>query len=49
MWEARIACSGPGCEAELELLIDDLRELDGVVCDCGYGYTLVAVVEVEPV
>jgi hypothetical protein len=45
---ARIECSDPGCESELEIVLEDLDELHGLVCDCGYGYTLATVSELRP-
>ena len=45
MFEAHIACSG--CPEEIELLIDELGELDGLTCECGYGFVLLALGEVE--
>ncbi len=47
MWLARIRCSGPECEAELELVVGSIAELDGVVCEGGYGHDLLALAEVE--
>jgi hypothetical protein len=45
---ARIECSDPGCEGDLEIVIEGLDELDGLVCDCGYGYVLATVSELQP-
>jgi hypothetical protein len=47
MFAARIACTGAGCDEVIEMLVDDLDELFGVVCSCGYGFELLSVVEVE--
>lgn len=47
MFEARIICSGADCEEELEVLIEDLSELDGLVCECGYGFELLWITQVE--
>ena len=47
---ARLTCSGAECEAELELVVEDLAELDRLaegLCDCGYGMGVLAVSEVE--
>jgi hypothetical protein len=43
MWLASLICSDPGCYEERELLVESLEELDGVVCECGYGFVLLAV------
>jgi hypothetical protein len=45
---ARIECSDPLCEGELEVVIEDLDELHGLVCDCGFGYALATVSELRP-
>jgi hypothetical protein len=49
MLEARIHCTGPDCDAIVEVPVEDLDELEGFVCGCGYGYVLLAVVSLEPV
>jgi hypothetical protein len=43
MWLASLICSDPECYEERELLVESLEELDGVVCECGYGFVLLAV------
>jgi hypothetical protein len=45
MFEAYVACSN--CPEEIEVVIDELGELDGLVCDCGYGFVLISLGEVE--
>ena len=47
MWIARVICSGPDCDDELEIVIGSLDELDGLICDCGYGYAFATIAEVE--
>jgi hypothetical protein len=42
---ATLYCSDPGCDAEVELVIEDLGELDGWPCDCGSGLVLASVAE----
>ena len=49
MLEARIHCTGPGCDAIVEVAVADLDELDGLVCECGYGYILLSVAALEQV
>jgi len=49
MLVATLHCSDPACDAELEVEIEDLRELDGWPCDCGYGLVLLSVIEPIPV
>jgi hypothetical protein len=44
---ARIVCSDPRCTEELEVAIDGLDELDGFVCDCGFGFQLMDVAELR--
>jgi len=43
----RIICSDRDCAEEIDALVEDLDELDGLVCDCGYGTLTLAVAEVE--
>ena len=45
---ARIICSDPECTEELELAVELLDELDGLSCECGYGYVTLAVSELAP-
>jgi hypothetical protein len=47
MWLAHIICSGPTCTSELEVVIDQLDELEQFNCDCGYGFALLDLSEVE--
>jgi hypothetical protein len=42
-----IACSDPGCAEELELHVDAVEEIDRYGCECGYGYVVLAVSEVD--
>jgi hypothetical protein len=44
---ARIVCSDPRCTEELEVAIDELDELDGFVCECGFGFVLTEVGELR--
>jgi len=44
---ATIICSDPDCHEEIELRIESLEELEGVVCDCGFGFVLASVAEVR--
>lgn len=44
---AKIICSDPDCHEELEIPIERLRQLDGYVCECGYGFVLASVAEVR--
>jgi hypothetical protein len=47
MWLAHVLCSAKDCTEELELIVEELEELDGAVCDCGYGFVLRSLSEVE--
>jgi hypothetical protein len=42
---ARIVCSDPDCLEEAEVAIEHLRELEGWVCECGFGFVLMQVSE----
>jgi hypothetical protein len=45
---AKIDCSDPECEGDLEIVIEDLNELHGLVCECGHGFVLTSVSELRP-
>ena len=42
---ATLVCSDPDCDEELEIVIEDMGELAGLVCGCGYGFVLSTVSE----
>ena len=42
---ATIICSDPECTEEVEIAVELLDELDGLSCECGYGYVLLSVSE----
>jgi hypothetical protein len=45
MFVAHIHCSD--CAEEVEVLVDELHELAGLTCECGYGYVLESVAEAD--
>ena len=45
---AKIDCSDPECEGDLEIVIEDLGELGGLTCECGHGFVLTSVSELRP-
>lgn len=47
IWLAHIICSGRDCLEELEVVIAELDELDRLGCDCGHGFVLLSISEVE--
>ncbi len=47
VFEVHIECSGQDCAEELEIVVDELDELDGLSCDCGHGFVLLSLGEVE--
>ena len=44
---ARIVCSDPDCDEELEITVETLTKLDGYVCECGHGFVLESVSELK--
>ena len=42
---ATLVCSDPDCDDELEIVIEDMDELAGLICECGYGFVLSTVSE----
>jgi hypothetical protein len=47
VWIAHVICSGRDCDEELEVVIAELEELDRLGCDCGHGFVLLSISEVE--
>jgi hypothetical protein len=47
MWLVHVICSGPDCAEELEVVAESVEELDHLNCECGYGFTVLSVAEVE--
>jgi hypothetical protein len=41
-------CSDPACDAEVEMEVAELSELDGWPCDCGCGLIPTSIAEVIP-
>jgi hypothetical protein len=44
---AKIVCSDPDCEEEIEVTVESLIKLDGYVCECGHGFVLESVSELK--
>jgi len=42
---AHVHCSD--CPEEVEVLVDELDELDGLNCECGYGFVVESIAEAE--
>jgi hypothetical protein len=42
-----VLCSDPECVEEREIVLVDLDAIDGHACDCGHGFVVVAVSEVD--
>ena len=40
---ATLVCSDPECYEEREVTVEELGELDGLVCGCGHGFVLISV------
>jgi hypothetical protein len=39
----KVVCSDPECAEEREIALGDLDAVDETVCDCGYGFVVVSV------
>lgn len=49
MFEIDVTCTGPECEEEFQVWVEDLDELDAVVCDaCGHSVLTLRVAAYEP-
>jgi len=42
-----VLCSDPACTEERELVVDELDGVDATVCECGHGFVVISVSEVE--
>ena len=40
---AKVVCSDPRCDQEKEVVVDFVDQLNGLVCECGYGFELESV------
>jgi hypothetical protein len=47
MLAAKVVCSDRDCAEWKEIPISDLRHLDGMVCECGFGYVLERIYELS--
>ena len=47
MWLAHVVCSGRDCFEELEVVVDALDDVDRLGCECGHGFVLLSISEVE--
>jgi hypothetical protein len=42
-----VVCSDPDCAEEREVAVESLGAIDDTVCDCGYGFVVVSVSELD--
>jgi hypothetical protein len=42
-----VVCSDPDCAQECEIAVEDLDAVDATVCDCGYGFAVMTVSELD--
>ena len=47
MFLVTIVCSDPECVEEREVAVEDLESVDGYVCECGHGFVLITVSELD--
>lgn len=48
MWLIQVSCSDPGCDDEFEVVVEDLEEVERVVCACEHGVVVLSVSHFEP-
>jgi hypothetical protein len=48
MWIVRVVCSDPECAEEQEVVVDELDEIEAVVCECECCVVAVEVAGFEP-
>jgi hypothetical protein len=44
---AKLICSDPDCPEEVEVAIEHVKDLDGRVCECGFGFVLSQISELR--
>lgn len=49
MWQVLVVCSDDRCAEVREVVVDDLDEVEAVVCECDYNVVLLRVERFEPV
>jgi hypothetical protein len=47
MFLVTIVCSDPECSEEREVAVPDLDAVDGYVCECGHGFVVISVSELD--
>jgi hypothetical protein len=47
MFLVTIVCSDPECTEEREIAVDELDEVEGELCECGHGFVVVSVSELN--
>jgi Zn ribbon nucleic-acid-binding protein len=49
MFEIDVTCTGPDCEEEFQVWVEDLDEVEAAVCDsCGHAVVTLRVAAYEP-
>lgn len=48
MWLIQVTCSDPACTEEFEVVVDELEEVERVVCACEHGVVVLSVSRFEP-
>lgn len=48
MWQVTVICSDEQCAEVIEVFVEELDEVEAVVCECGYNAVLLAVASFEP-
>jgi hypothetical protein len=43
----QIVCSDPECTEEGEIAVEHLEEVEGLVCECGHGFVVISVSELD--
>jgi hypothetical protein len=49
MWQVTVVCSDDRCAEVMEVVVEDLDEIEAVVCECDYNVVLLRVASFEPV
>ncbi|MBK5219247.1 MAG: hypothetical protein JJE35_05620 [Thermoleophilia bacterium] len=48
MWLIQVTCSDPDCGEDFEVLVEDLNEVEEIVCECEHCVVVLSVADFEP-
>lgn len=48
MWLIQVTCSDPDCAEDFEVMVEDLNEVEEILCECEHCVVVLAVADFEP-